>query len=232
MTTEAPVAYDLQDGVATITMDDGKANVMSASMLHALDTALDRAEAAGAVVLLTGRARIFSGGYDTGMFERSRDEIATTLRAGGNLVWRLFGFPRPVVAACNGHAIAQGGFTLLSADVRIGASGAFKIGLNEVVIGLTIPHYGIELSRHRLATPWFHHATTTGALYAPDDARTAGFLDRVVEPENVLTVAREEARRLTTIDAAAHRGTKERVRAAALAAIRAGIDTEFAPGAA
>ncbi len=228
MTASSLVTYDLGDSIATITMDDGKANVMSERMQHALNEALDRAEADGAVVLLTGRARIFSGGYDMAMFERSRDEIVRTLRAGGELVQRILGFPRPVVAACNGHAVAQGAFLLLAADVRIGAAGAFKIGLNEVAIGLTIPFYGVEIARFRLSPPWFNHATTTGALYLPDQALVAGFLERVVDHPDVLTVAREEARRLTTIDMNAHAGTKQRVRGHALTTIRAGIESEFA----
>ena len=228
MTAASLVTYDLADSIATITMDDGKANLMSERMQAALNAAFDRAEADGAVVLLAGRTRIFSGGYDMAMFERSPDEIVRTIRAGGNLVQRILGFPRPVVAACTGHAVAQGAFILLAADVRIGAAGDFKIGLNEVAIGLTIPHYGVEIARFRLSAPWFNHATTTGALYPPDEARVAGFLDRVVEPSDVLTVARAEARRLTTIDAKAHAGTKQRVRRHALSAIREGIESEFA----
>lgn len=225
--TTSLVNYDLTDSIATITMNDGKANVMSESMLNALSAAFDRAEADRAVVLLTGRERIFSGGYDLNMFKRSQDEIVRTLRAGGELVHRMFGFPRPVVVACNGHAVAQGAFILLAADVRIGAAGDFKIGLNEVAIGLTIPHYGVELARFRLSTPWFHHATTTGTLYEPSGALAAGFLDRVVDHADVLAAARQEALRLTTIDSAAHSGTKERVRRHALAAIREGIDSEL-----
>jgi enoyl-CoA hydratase len=228
MTESSPVTYDLVDSIATITMDDGKANVMSEPMQHALNAALDRAEADGAVVLLTGRTRIFSGGYDVSMFERSRDEIARTLRAGGGLVERILGFPRPVVAACNGHAVAQGAFLLLAADVRIGAAGAFKIGLNEVAIGLTIPYYGVEIARLRLSPPWFNHATTTGTLYPPDQALVAGFLDRVVDQADALTVAREEAVRLTKLDINAHAGTKQRVRGHALATIHEGIESEFA----
>jgi enoyl-CoA hydratase len=226
----SPVTYALDGSVATLTMDDGKANVMSLAMLDAINAALDRAEADGAVVLLTGRERIFSGGYDLGMFERSPDEVRRTLRAGGQLVARLLAHPRPVVVACNGHAIAQGAFVILAADVRIGAAGNFKIGLNEVVIGLTIPHYGVEVARLRLAAPWFHHATLTGTLYPPEQACAAGFLDRVVSHGEVLSAAREEAHRLAAINMAAHAATKERVRGAAVARIREGAEAEF-PGA-
>lgn len=230
MSTASPVTYTLADGVATIAMDDGKANVMNETMLAALHAAIDRAEADQAVVLLTGRPRLFSGGYDVGMFTRSADEILRTLNAGGRIVERLLGFPRPVIAACAGHAIAQGAFTLLAADVRIGAAGDFKLGLNEVVIGLTIPHYGIEVARLRLTPPYFNHATTTGTLYPPDQALAAGFLDRLVDPADVNAVARDEALRLTKLDMPAHAGTKQRVRGAALAAIRDGIAQEFPLG--
>jgi enoyl-CoA hydratase len=227
MTTGELVRYALEDGVAVLTMDDGKANVMSRAMLGALNDALDRAERDRAVVLLSGRPRMFSGGYDLAMFSRSREEITATLRAGGALAHRILGFSLPVVAACTGHAVAQGAFTLLACDVRIAAAGAFKIGLNEVVIGLTIPHYGIEIARARLTPSWFNHATLTGAMYAPHEAAAAGFVDRVVDEAQVIETAREEARRLTKIDLAAHAATKKRVRRHVLETMRALHDEEF-----
>ncbi len=227
MTTPNLLTYDLADSIATITMDDGKANVMSAAMLSALRGAFDRAEAEAQVVVLTGRKGIFSGGYDMAMFKSSREEILSTLRAGGDLVHRILGFSRPVVAACPGHAIAQGAFTLLAADVRIGVTGERKIGLNEVAIGLTIPFYGVETARQRLSPAWFNHATVTGTLYGPEAALAAGFFDRLVAPEDLAAAARAEAERLAGIDMTAHATTKLRVREPALTAIRAGIDREF-----
>jgi len=227
MTQDTPVRYELAESIATITLDDGKANVMSETMSRAILAALDRAERDGAVVVLTGRARIFSGGYDLTLFKRPVEEIARTLRAGGEVVERMFGFPLPIVAACPGHAVAQGAFVLLAADVRIGTAGAFKLGLNEVAIGLTIPHYGVEIARARLTPSWFNHATLTGTLYTPDEAFNAGFLDRVVAPEALLASAREEAARLTKLDMNAHRATKQRVRGSALSAIHEGIRSEY-----
>ena len=217
------------DGVTTITMDDGKANVMTLAMMGALDAALDEAEAEAHVVLLRGREGMFSGGYDLAMFTRSEEEILGTLRAGGNLIHRLLGFPYPVVAAATGHAIAQGSFLLLAADVRIGCDSGAKTGMNEVAIGLTIPHYAIEVSRQRLAPAWFNHAATTGTLYGPDDALAAGFFDRLVPSDQVVAEAEATAQSLTAIDMTAHAGTKQRVRAGALEAIRRLHDEEFPP---
>ncbi|WP_028478488.1 crotonase/enoyl-CoA hydratase family protein [Nocardia sp. CNY236] len=222
------VTYQLGNGVATITLDDGKANVMSEKMIRAVATAFDRAEADRAVVLLTGRPGMFSAGYDLATFSRSEDEIRQTLRAGGNLIHRLLGFPLPVVAACSGHAIAQGAFTLLAADVRFGIAGDFKLGLNEVAIGLTIPHYGVEVARHRLTRPGFDRAMNTGILVGPEEARELGFLDALVaDADELHTRATAEAHRLTEIDLGAHAWTKLRVRAQVLTAVRSGIDSEF-----
>ncbi|MEU7768296.1 crotonase/enoyl-CoA hydratase family protein [Nocardia sp. NPDC049190] len=222
------VTYRLDNGVATIAMDDGKANVMSVAMIGDIAAALDRAERDRAVVLLTGRPRMFSAGYDLATFSGDADDIRRTLRAGGNLVHRLLGFPYPVVAACPGHAIAQGAFLLLATDVRIGVAGDFKVGLNEVAIGLTIPHYGVEIARHRLTAPGFDRAANTGILVAPEEARDLGFLDLLVsDADELRTRATAEARRLTGIDLSAYLETKLRVRAQVLVAVRSGIDAEF-----
>jgi enoyl-CoA hydratase len=227
MTTSNLLSYALSDSIATLTMDDGKANVMSGAMLAELATAFDRAEREASVVVLTGKKGLFSGGYDMAMFGSPQAEIARVIRAGGELVYRILSFPKPVLIACSGHAVAQGAFILLAGDVRIGVSGDRKIGLNEVAIGLTIPFYGIEVARQRLSPSWFNHACITAALYDPETARTAGFLDQVVAPEELATVTALEARRLAALNTGAHAAVKLRVRKAALMAMRAGIDAEF-----
>jgi enoyl-CoA hydratase len=221
------ISYECSDGIAHIRMDDGKANVMSEGMLTELLAAFDRAETDGAVVLLSGRERMFSGGYDLKMFSEPPATIVKVLRLGATLCARIADFPLPVLMACTGHAVAQGAFTLLAADVRLGAAGPFKLGLNEVVIGLTIPHYGVELARMRLTPSYFQHATITGAMYTPEEAVTAGFLDAIHPPHALLERAREEAQRLRKLNMQAHAGTKRRVRAPALALIRDSIDTEL-----
>jgi enoyl-CoA hydratase len=216
---DALTTYTLADGVATITMDDGKVNALSPALIGAVADAFDRAEADEAVVILTGRAKTFSAGFDL----RS-DDWQTMLAAGARLAEQLLAFPRPVVAACNGNAIAMGGFLLLCADERIGAAGEHRIGLNEVAIGLTVPWFGIELARHRLTRPAFDRCLITGGLLDPAGAQQAGFLDRVVAADAVQDAARAAATVLTGVDQVAHAATKLRVRAEVLAGVRDGID--------
>jgi enoyl-CoA hydratase len=217
----ALTTYELADGIATIAMDDGKANALSAAMLAELQTALDRAERDGAIVLLTGRERTFSGGFD---LRTPPEGWPAMVAAGARLAERLLSFPQPVLAACNGNAVAMAGFVLLSCDVRIGAAGDFKLGLNEVAIGLTVPWFGIALAEHRLARPYADRCLNTGVLLDPEEARAAGFLDRVVAPERLHEEALAAARALAAVDRSAHAATKLRIRERALAGVRAGIE--------
>lgn len=217
-----------EDGIATVTMDDGKANALSLAMLGEVGAALDRAEADGAVVVLTGRPGRFSAGFDLSVLMAGGPDAVAMLRAGFELSHRLLSFPRPVVIACTGHAVAMGSFLLLSGDYAVGAAGDYKVTANEVAIGLTMPRAAVEICRQRLSPACFNRAVVTAEVFSPEGAVVAGFLDRVVPAAELADVARETAARLAALDAAAHEGTKQRARADALAAIRAGIEADDA----
>jgi enoyl-CoA hydratase len=220
-------SYELQGRVATITLDDGKVNALSIAMLEAVHAAFDRAEEDGAVVLLSGREGYLSAGFDLKVFKEEPQRIVEMLTLGATLCERILAFPTPVLVASSGHAIAAGSFLLLAADLRIGAEGPFKLGLNEVQIGLTVPLFVVELARQRLAPAAFSRALVTAAMYAPGEAVTAGFLDRVVPAAELLDASRAAAEQLAALDPEAHRATKLRVRSEALKAVRAGINAEL-----
>jgi enoyl-CoA hydratase len=222
------VGYELEDSVATITMDDGKVNVLSLRMLTEIDVALDRAAADGAVVVLTGREGVFSAGFDLATLRAGGPEAVDMLRAGFEVAARLLSFPTPVVVACSGHAVAMGVFLVLSGDYRVGALGPYRITANEVAIGMTLPRSAIEICRQRLAPAHFHRATVLAEVYAPDDAVAAGFLDRVVAPAEVTDTARAVAAELAQLDLDAHAATKLRVREPTLAVLRESIEAEDA----
>jgi enoyl-CoA hydratase len=217
----------IEDGVAWIALDDGKVNALSAELLGELGEALDAAERAGAVVALSGRPGVFSAGFDLRTFERGAAAGAAMVRAGAELVLRLLGFPRPVLTVCAGHAYPAGAFLMLAADVRLGAAGPWRIGMNEVAIGLTVPKFAVELARHRLAPPGFARITTA-PMFAPDEALRLGYLDRVLPEAELAAAAREEAERLCALDRASFAATKARINARALEAVRAALDEELA----
>lgn len=221
------VKYELEGRIATIAMDDGKANALSIDMLNELLAALDQAEQDEAVVVLTGREGRFSAGFDLKVFTEQPERIVEMLRLGADFSERVLGFPTPVVVAANGHAIAAGSFALMAADVRIGTEGPFKVGLNEVQIGLTVPLFVIALARHRLHPAHFSGAVVNATMYSPEDAVAAGYLDRVVPAGDLRTASLEAAEALAALNADAHKATKLRVRGDALKELREGIDSEF-----
>jgi enoyl-CoA hydratase len=221
------VSYERSEGVSTITADDGKVNAMSVAMMQEINAALDQAEEHGSVVILTGRDGVFSAGFDLAVFKQGMEPLMEMLRVGARLTERLLSFPFPVIAACSGHGIAMGSFLLMSADVRIGVDGPFKIGMNEVAIGMTLPYFAVEIARHRLTPAYFDRAAILAELYSPQEAITPGFLDRVVSSDQLLDTARETASALSKLDMPAHAATKLRVRGPMLEALRQAIASEL-----
>ncbi|MFN7056098.1 crotonase/enoyl-CoA hydratase family protein [Hyphomonas sp.] len=190
----------LENDIALITMDDGKANAISPAMLEALNAALDEADAKAKVIVLAGRPERFSAGFDLKFFAAAEpDQVRGLVVGGGKLAFRLFTSEKPVVIACAGHAIAMGAFLLLGGDTRIAARGAYRIGANETVNGMTLPAFGVELPRARLNPMYLTEALAQARMYSPDEAAVAGWVDRVVEPGEVMAAAMAEAERLLPI---------------------------------
>ena len=206
------ISYQLDDGVATLTLSNGKVNAISPEVISAFNAALDQAEKDRAVVIITGQPGILSGGYDLKVMTASPEQAIELVSQGSSLARRLLSHPFPVVVACPGHAVAKGAFLLLSVDYRIGVEGPFSIGLNEVQIGMTMHHAGIELARDRLRKSAFHRSVINGEMFNPVSAVDAGFLDQVVKPEALLETAREVAGQLKKINMRAHKNTKLKVR--------------------
>ena len=221
------VTYELQDGIATITLDDGKANVITQALIAEVHEALDQAEGESAVVILAGRPGRFSGGFHLPTLTAFTPESADLLKGGFDLSHRLLSFPRPVVIACTGHAIAMGAFLVLSGDHRIGvANGGHKIGATEVAIGMAMPWAAVEILRQRLTRAAFERSALLAEVFTSDGAVEAGFLDEVVPEDQVLIRATEVATRLTSLDAKAHHVTKQRARASMLETMAAAIERD------
>lgn len=206
------IAYHLEDGIATLTLNNGKVNAISPDVIAAFNAALDQAVADRAVVIITGQPGILSGGYDLKVMTAGPKEAVALVTAGSTLARRLLSHPFPVIVACPGHAVAKGAFLLLSADYRIGVDGPFSIGLNEVQIGMTMHHAGIELARDRLRRSAFHRSVINGEMFDPQSAVDAGFLDKVVTAEELQGAALAAARQLKKINMLAHKNTKLKVR--------------------
>jgi enoyl-CoA hydratase len=224
----SPVQYRLDDGVAVVTLDDGKANAMGPAVLAALTEGLDRAESEATALLLVGGARAFSAGYDLSVMTESDEAMRGLVKAGATFLMRLYGSPLPTVAACTGHALAGGALTLLAIDERIGPDDApAKLGLNEVAIGMPLPQFAVELARDRIA-PAHLTDVVLGRVYDPATAVAAGFLDRVVPRAEVVEAATEAARAKAALRRGAVDRTKTALRGRMVRDVLAGLDADLA----
>ncbi len=211
---EEPVQYTLEGQVAVIRIDDGKANALSHTVLDALHASLDRAADDGAAaVALIGRPGRFSAGFDLSVMGQGGAAVRDMVSKGAGLALRLYEWPAPVVAAVTGHALAMGAVLCLAVDERIGTEGAYKIGLNEVAIGMTLPDFALELAQDRLSRRHLTRATACAEIYSPETAVDAGYLDRVVAEGQADAAAIGRAGEwASTLDAKAYRNTKGALR--------------------
>ncbi len=220
------LAVQQLDLVRLVTIDDGKANALSAGLIAEISRAVADAEtdAATKTVVLAGRDGRFSAGFDLDVM-RSGDLAAMVhlVAGGGALVRQIYGAGVPVVAACTGHAVAAGALLLLGCDVRVGPDAPVKIGLNEVAIGMVLPNWAQTIARVRLSPRWVERCVATAHLFDPAGAVEAGFLDEIIEPEAVVDRALAVAQELTTLDTSAYRGTMATFRSTTLATMDAQI---------
>ncbi len=223
----SPVSFAEHEKYCLITLDDGKANAVSFALLDGFNAALDQADGTGKPVLIKGREGKFSAGFDLNVMGQGGEPMLNLLRGGASLSQRLLSFDTPVVLQVTGHALAMGALLLLSADYRIGVRGPFKLGLNEVAIGMTLPWFGIELVKHRLAWPSQERAINLAEIHDPDSAVTVGYLDEAVDTERHDTRAIEVAEHFSTLNMDAHKGSKLRTRASLLEALEQAIQREL-----
>lgn len=218
------MGYELTDGIATISFDDGKANAVSHQLLDDLNKALDQAESEASAVILTGRDGMFSAGFDLNEIQKGPAEAQALVNRGAQLFYRLFGFPMPLIGACGGHAVAAGAFMMLCCDTRVGVAGDFKIGLNETSIGMTLPVFGHELVASRLSKRHVTPAVIQSRLYDPETAVDAGFLDEVTDAGQLMTRCQGIAAELQKLPTTTYGQMKREVRASSLATIEASLN--------
>ena len=221
--------YEIQNNIAVVTIDDGKANVVGPTFLDSMNEMLDRAEKEkpGAVILC-GRDGMFSAGFDLGEFKKGAEAGMTMVARGMQLLIRLYSFPLPVVAACTGHGIAMGAFVIMACDNRIGTRGSYRITLPETAIGMEVPLTMLELTASRVPPQHLTRVAIQAEVFDPDQAVAVGLLDEVVESQDVMARALDVAEKLSQLPQAVYAANKLAVRRRALAAMRDEYDRAIA----
>lgn len=215
-----------------LTMDDGKANALSVEMMAAISAAVTEAEADPAVkaVVLKGRPDRFCGGFDLSVMQSGDfPAIVELVSLGGDLISQIYGCGVPVIAANTGHAIAAGALLLMACDVRISVPGDYKIGLNEVAIGMTLPGWALTLARERLSPRHIQRAVANARITDPAGAVDAGFLDYLVPEDQLSPSAEAEAATLAqTLVPSAYAQTLKAFRSTTLATMATQIASDRA----
>lgn len=215
----------IDDGIALITLDDGKANAFSFDMLGAINAAMDDAEANADVIVLTGRAGVMCAGFDLKVMQNDPDKVPDLVGKGGDLLLRIFRNKKPTIIASSGHGIAAGGLLMLSADYRIGVDGDSRYGLNESAIGMVLPPYGYDLAAFKINNKYLDSCFVGAMLVDPHTAVKASFLDEVVAADKLMERAMEKAHEMQKLDGKAYYGNKKLVRGAVADKIEADLKT-------
>ena len=217
------VSYQTNEEYAIITIANGKANAINHEVIAGIHSGLDRAESEKKIVILTGQKGIFSAGFDLKIMTQSTASAKELVRKGSQLSLRMLSFSQPIIIACSGHAIAKGAFLLLSADYRIGVEGDYKIGLNEVQIGMSMHHAGIAIANARLSEVYLNRSVNNAEIFNPNQAMVAGFLDSIVPEDQLLSTAIKVVERFAKLNSKAHAETKLKVRKPHLDALEKAI---------
>ncbi|MGD9403128.1 MAG: enoyl-CoA hydratase/isomerase family protein [bacterium] len=204
-----------KDGVAVLTLNRGKVNAFNDPVVKELRTLLEglaRDDSVGALVL-TGHGRFFSFGLDVPeLYLLPREEFAAFLRAFTGLYTYIYTYPKAVMAAVNGHAIAGGCMVAIACDMRLMADGGGKIAINEITFGSTVFSGSTEILRACIGHRNAETVMMSGAMFDPAQALAIGLVDRVVPDEDLLPVAIEEAATMASRDPAAFQSMRTLLR--------------------
>ncbi|MEM9609493.1 MAG: crotonase/enoyl-CoA hydratase family protein [Actinomycetota bacterium] len=212
------------DGVAVITIDDGRKNAMTTPALAQLREAIAAAEEQATAIVLAGRPGVFCAGFDLATMTGDDPAAVNALALGGSeIALALWSCPRPIVAACTGHAFTIGAIWLCTADTRIGSTSPSKVSMNETLLGATLPPWALEPLAARVPTLEWMRTIVQSHVHDSESSVGAGFLDELVEAEGVIERAVEVASGLAQLPAKAYGINKLANRGPSIEAMRADI---------
>ena len=226
------LGWELSDGIAVITLDHPPVNALDLDVLKAIKQTLDEVDGAEPrAAIFTGTGSVFSAGADlVRVLEEDEDAIREAVLYLAVAFRAIFTFPRPLVAAVNGHAIAGGAVIACACDHRVAAEGEARIGLAELRVGVPFPADALEIVRNATGRH-FEEVVLFGRNYGVEDALRRGLVDEIVPAPEVLPTALARAERLASIPPPVYRLNKEAMRGPVLDRIesyRAANDEEAA----
>ena len=213
--TDSMITHEHRNGIALLRLSHGKANALDLELANALNTTIANLEQDGATraLVVTGDGPMFSAGVDLfRLLDGGAEYVDAFVPALVAAFARLFAYPKPAVAAINGHAIAGGCVLAAACDYRLMANGDGSIGVPELRVGVPFPLVAIEILRFATSTAHLQELVYRGKTYRPDEAYERGLVDEIVDPTALLDQALQVADRLASEPAARFRITKRQLR--------------------
>ena len=211
----ATIAARLEDSVLILQLNHGKANPINLKMIEEMRMIMRDAKSNETVagVVLTGQSNFFSAGLDVvEMYDYDEEQNDHFWHKFLELIGDLVAFPKPLIGALTGHSIAGGCLLALCCDYRVMTKGRYKIGLNEVKIGIVLPLNFIKLYTYWLGQQKAYQLIMDGQLLSPEAAQTINMIDEIAEPEAVLSVALQKMKSYLDCDANTWQATKQALR--------------------
>jgi len=187
--------------VEVLRWQHGKVNALDMELLQALDDHLVALEEEPwRAVVLTGEGRAFSAGLDLQrIVDGGADYVTSLLEVLTRVLVRLLRFPRPTIAAINGHAIAGGCILPCTCDSRLMASGGGRIGVTELLVGVPFPTAALEPVREVVDARHLRRLVYESSLLSAAEALDVGLVDEVLPPGDLIPRALELGERLARI---------------------------------
>jgi len=209
------VLLNKSEGIGTLTLSRGKVNAINNSVVNELRSVLKACEADSDVrsIILTGEGKFFSFGFDVPEFlSFTKEQFANFLTNFTDLYTYLFLYPKPVVAALNGHAIAGGCMVALACDYRVMATGRAKISLNEITFGSSVFAGSTEMLRFWTGSAKATEILCSGAMYSAEEAKSLSLVHEVTADDNIVMAARRRALEFSGKPSEAFAGIKSLLR--------------------
>ena len=214
--------YEVVDGVAEIKIDDSKMNAFSHELLELIEEAFTKAETDDVVkvIQVMGNAKAFSAGFDLNEIKKGPEEMKRLVLRGMRFGKRIFLNEKPIVLVSHGHTLAMGAILFLAADYRVGIENPkAKVGLNESLIGITMPQFAVELARFRLSPAYIGRSLLKAEIYDMPKAKEVGYFDSVVSQADSDSFLKELTESYKALNSKAYKATKMRLRSSVISSV-------------
>lgn len=205
---------ELENEIAFMRMDDGKANAMDFAFFDEMNESLDRVESEGAkTFIITGRKDFFSAGLDIKLMPSLPPaEVNALAETFARTLLRVFSLPIPTMAICSGHAVAGGAMLFFACDLRFVLDGPYRIQMNEMVTGIPFPSWMLLIGRFAVPAPFFIEAFLHANVYSPEETEQRGLSHGLFNGlEEAMAVAMARAVHLKSLNPHAYRTSKQRL---------------------